>query len=62
MAGRAVRETVTLVGRAERTRVARAFVGGVLGAGELLVSEVFGNSIRYSGSVLPVRRSRSRSR
>ena len=57
MAGRAVRETVTLVGRAERTRVARAFVGGVLGPGhpcgddaELLVSELFGNSVRYGRS------------
>jgi hypothetical protein len=33
MAGLAVRETVTLAGRAERARVARAFVGGVLGPG-----------------------------
>ena len=33
MAGAAVRETVTLAGLAERTRVARAFVGGVLGPG-----------------------------
>jgi hypothetical protein len=33
MAGRAVRETVTLVGRAERARLARAFVEGVLGPG-----------------------------
>jgi hypothetical protein len=33
MAGRAVRESVTLAGRAERARVARAFVGGVLGPG-----------------------------
>ena len=30
MAGLAVRETVTLAGRAERARVARAFVAGVL--------------------------------
>jgi hypothetical protein len=29
MAGLAVRETVTLAGRAERARLARAFVGGV---------------------------------
>jgi hypothetical protein len=28
MAGRAVRETVTLAGRAERARLARAFVEG----------------------------------
>ncbi len=57
MAGRAVRETVTLAGRAERARAARAFVGAVLGPGhpcgddaELLVSEIFGNSGRHSGS------------
>jgi serine/threonine-protein kinase RsbW len=57
MAGLAVRESVTLAGRAERARVARAFVGGVLGPGhpsggdaELLVSEMFGNSIRHSRS------------
>ena len=57
MAGLAVRESVTLAGRAERARVARAFVGGVLGPGhpcaddaELLVSELFGNSVRYGRS------------
>jgi serine/threonine-protein kinase RsbW len=57
MAGLAVRETVTLAGRAERARVARAFVGGVLGPGHpcgdvaiLLVSELFSNSVRYSQS------------
>jgi len=57
MAGTAVRETVTLAGRAERARAARAFVSEVLGPGhpcgddaELLVSEVFGNSVRHSGS------------
>jgi len=60
MAGLAVRETVTLAGRGERARLARAFVGGVLGPGhpcgndaELLVSELFGNSIRHSGSGAP---------
>ena len=60
MAGRVVRETVTLAGRAERARVARAFVEGVLGAGHpccevavLLVSELFGNSVRHSGSGAP---------
>jgi anti-sigma regulatory factor (Ser/Thr protein kinase) len=44
-------------GRAERARVARAFVGGVLGPGHpcgdaavLLVSEIFTNSVRHSGS------------
>jgi anti-sigma regulatory factor (Ser/Thr protein kinase) len=57
MAGAVVRETVTLAGRAERARAARAFVGAVLGPGhpcgddaELLVSEIFGNSVRHSGS------------
>jgi len=57
MAGLAVRESVTLAGRAERTRAARAFVGLVLGPehpcrddAELLVSEIFGNSVRHSGS------------
>ncbi len=68
MAGLAVRESVTLAGRAERARVARTFVGGVLGPGHpcgdvavLLVSEIFGNSVRHSGSGAPGRRSRSRS-
>jgi anti-sigma regulatory factor (Ser/Thr protein kinase) len=57
MAGAAVRESVTLAGRAERARAARAFVSAVLGPGHpcgdvavLLVSEVFGNSVRHSGS------------
>jgi anti-sigma regulatory factor (Ser/Thr protein kinase) len=60
MAGLAVRETVTLAGRAERARIARAFVFGVLGPGHpcgdvavLLVSEMFGNSVRFSGSGVP---------
>ncbi len=60
MTGVAVWETVTLAGRAERTRVARAFVSGVLGRGHpcgdvaaLLVSELFCNSIRYSSSGAP---------
>jgi anti-sigma regulatory factor (Ser/Thr protein kinase) len=60
MTGAAVRESVTVAGRAERTRVARTFVGAVLGAGHpcgdtavLLVSELFGNSVRHSGSGLP---------
>ena len=59
MAG-AIRETVTVAGRAERARVARAFVDGVLGPGHpcgdvaaLLVSELFANSIRHSGSGAP---------
>jgi len=57
MSGATVRETVTLAGRAERARAARAFVSEVLGPGHpcgdvavLLVSEVFGNSVRHSGS------------
>jgi anti-sigma regulatory factor (Ser/Thr protein kinase) len=56
----AVRETMTLAGRAERARVARAFVDGVLGPGHpcgdvatLLVDELFANSIRHSGSGAP---------
>ena len=56
----AVRESVTIAGRAERARVARAFVGGVLGPGHpcgdvavLLVSEIFGNSVRHSSSGAP---------
>jgi anti-sigma regulatory factor (Ser/Thr protein kinase) len=56
----AVRETVTLAGRAERARVARAFVDGVLGQGHrcgdvaaLLVDELFVNSILHSGSGAP---------
>ena len=60
MAGLAVRESVTLAGRAERARVARAFVSAILGPGHpcgdvaaLLVSEVFGNSVRHSGSGAP---------
>jgi len=46
-----------LAGRAERARVARAFVAAVLGPGHLstdvavlLVSEIFGNSVRHSRS------------
>ena len=57
MAGPEIRESVTVAGRAERARVARAFVGGVLGPGHpcgddaaLLVSELFGNSVRHSRS------------
>src|ERR1700723_882308 len=57
MARVAVRESVTLAGRAERARAARAFVAEVLGPGHpcrdlavLLVSEIFGNSVRHSGS------------
>jgi anti-sigma regulatory factor (Ser/Thr protein kinase) len=60
MAGRVVRETVTLAERAERARLARAFVEGVLGPGHpcgdvaaLLVGELFSNSLRHSGSGAP---------
>ena len=60
MAGAAVRESVTLAGRAERARAARAFVSEVLGPGHpcgdvavLLVSEVFSNSVRQAGSGAP---------
>jgi anti-sigma regulatory factor (Ser/Thr protein kinase) len=60
MAGVAVRESVTVAGRGERARVARAFVGGVLGPGRpcgadaaLLVGELFGDSARHSMSGAP---------
>jgi anti-sigma regulatory factor (Ser/Thr protein kinase) len=56
----AVQESVTVAGRAERARVARAFVGAVLGEGHpcgdvavLLAGELFGNSVRHSPSGLP---------
>jgi anti-sigma regulatory factor (Ser/Thr protein kinase) len=56
----AVRESVTLARRAERSRAAHVFVSEVLGSGHpcgdvaiLLVSEVFGNSVRHSGSGAP---------
>ena len=46
-----------MAGREERARVARAFAAGVLGPGHpcgddaaLLVSELFGNSVRHSRS------------
>jgi anti-sigma regulatory factor (Ser/Thr protein kinase) len=60
MAGLAVRESVTLAGRAERARAARSFVSEVLGSGHpcrdaalLLVSEIFSNSVRHSRSGAP---------
>jgi anti-sigma regulatory factor (Ser/Thr protein kinase) len=60
MARAAVRESVTVAGRAERARVARAFVRGVLGPGHpcgddaaLLVSELFGNSILHGSLGAP---------
>jgi serine/threonine-protein kinase RsbW len=60
MAEAAVRESVTVAGRAERARVAREFVGGVLGPGHpcgndamLLADELFGNSVRHSRSGAP---------
>jgi anti-sigma regulatory factor (Ser/Thr protein kinase) len=56
----AVRESVTVSGQAVRAKVARGFVGGVLGPGHpcaeeavVLVSELFGNSVRYSSSSGP---------
>lgn len=59
MAGLAVRESVTLAGPVVRARAARVFVSGVLGPGHpctdtavLLVSELFGNSVRHSASGL----------
>ena len=60
MARVAVRESVTLAGRAERARAARDFVSEMLGLGHpcgdvavLLVSEVLSNSVRHSGSGAP---------
>jgi anti-sigma regulatory factor (Ser/Thr protein kinase) len=60
MTGPLVRESVTLAGRAERARAARAFVGAVLDPGHpcrddaaLLVGELFGNSVRHSRSGAP---------
>ena len=60
MARVAIRESVMLAGRAERARAARAFVSEVLGPGHpcgdvavLLVSEIFSNSVRHSGSGAP---------
>ena len=65
MARAVVRESVTVAGRAERARVALAFTAGVPGPGHpcrddaaLLVSELFGNSVRHSGRALRARRSR----
>jgi anti-sigma regulatory factor (Ser/Thr protein kinase) len=57
MTGLAVRESVSVAGRAERARVARMFVSAVLGPGHscgddaaLLVSELFANSVLHSRS------------
>jgi hypothetical protein len=49
MAGRAVRETVTLAGRAERARLARAFVEGVLVLRQRLVTFGSGPATMRSG-------------
>jgi anti-sigma regulatory factor (Ser/Thr protein kinase) len=60
MTGATVRESVKVAGLVERVRVVRSFVGAVLGPGHpcgdeavLLVSELFTNSLRHSGSGLP---------
>ena len=60
MTGATIRESVEVAGLAERARVVRTFVGAVLGPGHpceedavLLASELFGNSLRHSGSGLP---------
>jgi anti-sigma regulatory factor (Ser/Thr protein kinase) len=60
MAQAAVRESVTVAGRAERARVAREFVRALLGPGNqcgdaavLLADELFGNSVQHSGSAAP---------
>jgi anti-sigma regulatory factor (Ser/Thr protein kinase) len=51
---------MTVARRAERARIARTFAGEVLGPGHpcgdvavLLVGELFGNSVRHSGSGAP---------
>ncbi len=60
MTGATVRESVKVAGLLERARVVRAFVGEVLGPDHpcgdvavLLVSEIFSNSVRHSGSGAP---------
>jgi anti-sigma regulatory factor (Ser/Thr protein kinase) len=60
MTAAALRECVTVAGRPERARIARSFVAAVLGPGHpcgdvavLLASELFGNSVRHSGSSAP---------
>jgi hypothetical protein len=63
MTGAAVRESVTVAGRAERARVAREFVSAVLGSGHpcgpdaaLLVGELSATPSGTASRVLPVRR------
>src|ERR1700758_1058536 len=60
MPGATVRESVKVAGLLERAWVVRAFVGEVLGpehpcadVAVLLVSEIFSNSVRHSGSGAP---------
>jgi hypothetical protein len=67
MAEAAVRESVTLAGRAERARLARRFVGAVLGPGNpcedvavLLVSELSATACGTSGRAPPRGQPRSR--
>ena len=57
MAGLEIQESVTVAGRAERAQVVRTFAVGVLGSrhscgddAALVVSELFGNSVRHSRS------------
>ena len=59
MGGSGVRDSVTIEARAEQVGVARAFVGGVLGAAHpcvdvavLLASELVTNSVRHGGSAV----------
>ena len=56
----AIRESVTVRAQPEEVRVARAFVGRVLGlphpcaeAAVLLASELVSNSVQHSGSAVP---------
>ena len=63
MGGTGVRESMTIEALAEQVGVARAFIGGLLGAGHpccdvavLLASELVTNSVRHSGSAVAGRR------
>jgi anti-sigma regulatory factor (Ser/Thr protein kinase) len=59
-ADQGVRESVTVAGRGDRVRVARAFAAALLGPGHpceqtvtLLTGELVANSVRHSGSGAP---------
>jgi hypothetical protein len=54
MTGPEIRETVTVAGRAERARVARAFAVGVLGPGHRLAETVQQNRLGMASLAVPV--------